>query len=115
TQGIAEAKRTGKPLLVVFRCIPCEACAGFDEQVARRDSRIDDLMQKFVCVRVVQANAMDLALFQFDYDMSFAAFMLNADKTIYGRFGSMSNHDDAERDISMEGFRQTLASALDLH
>jgi hypothetical protein len=114
-QGIAEAKQTNKPLLVVFRCIPCEACAGFDEQVARRDAQIDDLMNQFVCVRIVQGNAMDLSLFQFDYDMSFAAFFLNADRTIYGRFGSMSNHDDAERDISMEGFRKTLLAALDLH
>lgn len=113
--GLAEARRTGKPLLVVFRCIPCEACAGFDEQVARRDARIDGLMEKFVCVRIVQANAMDLNLFQFDYDMSFAAVFINADRTIYGRFGSMSNHDNAERDISIEGFGKALAGALELH
>src|SRR5438477_4247795 len=32
-KGIAEAKQTGKPLLVIFRCIPCEACAQLDSQV----------------------------------------------------------------------------------
>src|SRR4051812_26354667 len=35
--GIAEAKETGKPLLVIFRCIPCEACAQLDSQVVAED------------------------------------------------------------------------------
>jgi hypothetical protein len=72
-------------------------------------------MDKFVCVRLVQANALDLALFQFDYDLTFAVFLLNADKTIYGRFGSRSDRKDAAKDISMEGFRKALAAALELH
>src|SRR2546428_6428006 len=72
-------------------------------------------MDKFVCVRLVQANAMDLALFQFDYDLTFAAFFMNADKTIYGRYGSRSERKEAAKDISLEGFRQALAAALALH
>src|SRR5437870_12924545 len=72
-------------------------------------------MNKFVCVRLVQANALDLALFQFDYDLTFAVFLLNADKTIYGRFGSRSDRKDAAKDISMEGFRRALTAAQDLH
>ena len=72
-------------------------------------------MDKFVCVRLVQANALDLTLFQFDYDLTFAVFLLNADKTIYARFGSRSDRKDAAKDISMEGFRKTLAAALELH
>src|SRR5688572_20760413 len=58
---------------------------------------------------------MDLSLFQFDYDLTFAAFFMNADRTIYGRFGSRSHHDNAEKDISIDGFRHALAGALDLH
>jgi len=72
-------------------------------------------MDKFVCVRLVQANALNLTLFQFDYDLTFTVFLLNADKTIYGRFGSRSDRKDAGKDISMEGFRKALAGALDLH
>ena len=72
-------------------------------------------MDKFVCVRLVQANALDLALFQFDYDLTFAVFFLNADKTIYGRFGSRSDRKDAAKDISLDGFRKALTAALDLH
>jgi serine protease Do len=91
------------------------ACNEFDGQVVRRDSRVNDLLDEFVCVRLIQANAMDLGLFQFDYDLTFAAFFLNADKTIYGRFGSRSDSKDPEKDLSMEGFRKALEGALELH
>src|SRR2546426_6226301 len=72
-------------------------------------------MQQFVCVRMVRANGIDLSMFQFDYDLTFAAFFLNADGTIYGRFGSRSSQKEATKDISLEGFEKALAAALDLH
>ncbi len=68
-----------------------------------------------MCVRVVQANALDLALFQFDYDLTFAAFFMNADKTIYGRYGTRSSQQEATRDISLEGFGKSLEAALKIH
>lgn len=114
-KGIAESKTTGKPILVVFRCIPCVACAGFDEQVVRYDQRVQDLMERFVRVRIIQGNSMDLTLFQFDYDLSFAAFFMNPDKIIYGRFGTRSDQKKTEKDISIEGFRKALEAALDVH
>ena len=40
------------------------------------------------------AYGLDLSLFQFDYDQSFAAFLMNADKPIYGRFGTRSGRPD---------------------
>ena len=58
---------------------------------------------------------MDLTLFQFDYDLTFAVFFMNADQTIYGRFGTRSSRPEATKDISMEGFRKALAAALELH
>jgi serine protease Do len=109
------AKKSSKPLLVVFRCIPCEACSGFDAKVANLDPGIQDLLKQYVCVRIIQANGMDLSLFKFDYDLSFAAFIMNADKTIYGRFGTRSELKDTERDISIEGFHKALAAGLRLH
>jgi membrane-associated protease RseP (regulator of RpoE activity) len=72
------------------------------------------LLDQFVCVRIVQANGMDLSLFQFDYDQTWAVFFLNADRTIYGRYGSRSNKD-AMQDVSIEGFRKALEGALELH
>jgi serine protease Do len=90
-------------------------CKAFDEQVVRRDPEIAELMDQFVSVRLVQANAMDLTLFQFDYDLTFAVFFMNADKTVYGRFGSRSSQKDAAREISIESFRQAMPAALELH
>ncbi len=72
-------------------------------------------MEQYVCVRMVQANAMDLGLFQFDYNLTFAAFMMNADKTIYGRYGTRSAGKEAGRDISLESFGQALEGGLELH
>lgn len=114
-RGIALAKRTHKPLLVVIRCIPCEACEGFDAKLVDRDPLINDLMEKFVCVRIVKANGLDLSLFQYDYDLSFAAFFMNADKTIYGRFGTRTKNVDPSSEITLDGFRKALETALAWH
>src|SRR5215213_10127659 len=75
-EGFREAKRTGKPLFVVLRCIPCEACSQFDKRLLSSDSEVRDLFDRFVCVRIINANGLDLSLFQFDYDQSFHAFFL---------------------------------------
>jgi serine protease Do len=71
-------------------------------------------MDKFVCVRLVQGNGLDLSLFQFDYDLTFAVFFLHPDGTILGRYGTRSSHDEAERDISLVGFRKGMEKALEL-
>ena len=65
-------------------------------------------------MRLVQANNLDLTRFQFDYDLTFAAFMLNADGTIYGRYGTRTKHEAAD-DVSLAGFRESLTAALALH
>jgi hypothetical protein len=113
-EGIRVASETHKPLMVVFRCIPCEACQEFDDDVARRDPIIRDLLDRFVCVRIVQANAMDLDHFRFDFDLSFAVLFVDADLTIYGRFGTRSERPE-EQDISLQGLRKAMAEALRLH
>jgi hypothetical protein len=114
SDGIRVAKETGKPLFVVFRCIPCEACQEFDDDVARRDLKIRDLLDQYVCVRIPTANALDLSHFQFDFDLSFAAFLLDADLTIYARYGTRSDRPE-EQDLSLEGLRKAMAQALALH
>jgi hypothetical protein len=114
TRAIRVSKETHKPLMVVFRCIPCEACQKFDDDVARRDPIIRDLLDQFVCVRIPQANAMDLSHFQFDFDLSFAVFFTDSDLTIYGRFGTRSGRPE-EEDISLQGLRKAMAEALRMH
>src|SRR5262249_55527479 len=43
-KAFAEAKRTGKPVLVVLRCVPCLACAGIDAQVLMDRSEVAPLL-----------------------------------------------------------------------
>ncbi|WP_165069275.1 Trx7/PDZ domain-containing (seleno)protein [Paludisphaera rhizosphaerae] len=112
--GAKVAKEADRPLLVVFRCIPCVACQKFDDDVARRDPIIRDLLDEFVCVRIVQANVVDLTLFQHDFDQSFAAYLMAPDLTIYGRYGTRSKRPEYE-DISLEGLRKAMEAALRLH
>jgi len=114
TRGFAEAKRTGKPLLVVLRCVPCLACSGIDTQVLLQENTLTSLLDQFVCVRVINANALDLALFQFDYDLSFSTLFFNADGTVYGRYGSWIHQKDAQ-EKSTASYRLALQAALDLH
>jgi hypothetical protein len=115
SKGLAEARKTGKPLLVVLRCIPCVECVKLDDDLVNRDKRLRPLLEQFVRVRLVSTNGLDLSLFQFDYDQSFAAFLLNADRVIYGRFGTRSHRTSWADDVSIEGLARALEGALELH
>lgn len=112
-RGFAEAKRTGRPLLVVLRCVPCLACVGLDAQVLTEPA-LAPLLDQFVCVRVINANALDLARFQFDYDLSFSTLLFNGDGTLYGRYGSWTHQADPEARETI-GYRRALEGALALH
>lgn len=114
-KGIAQARETGKPLLVVLRCIPCEACAKLDEDVVDRDPAVQALLDRFVCVRVPRTNGLDLSLFQFDYDQSWAAFLLNADLAVYGRYGTRTHRTESADDMSLASFAKAMEGALALH
>ena len=114
-QAFAQAKNTGKPIVVVLRCIPCVDCVKLDDDLVDRNVRLQTLLDQFVRVRVVSANGLDLSLFQFDTDQSFAVFLLNADGTIYGRFGTRSDHSHWADDVSVEGLAKALEGALALH
>ena len=60
------AKASSKPLLVVLRCIPCDECVKLDDDLVDRDPVLRPLLEKFVCVRIVSTNGLDLSLFQYD-------------------------------------------------
>lgn len=114
--AVSEARKSGKPLLVVLRCVPTWLCREIDRQVARRETPgMADLLNRFVCVRLVQAHGLDLNLFQFDPDLVWAVFFMNADKVIYGRYGTRGRAKDPHQDISLEGFKKAAEGALELH
>ncbi|HET6406471.1 MAG TPA: Trx7/PDZ domain-containing (seleno)protein [Chthoniobacteraceae bacterium] len=112
-RGFAEAKRTGKPLLIVLRCVPCLSCAGIDAQVLE-EAELAPLLDQFVCVRLINANAIDLARFQFDFDLSFSTLFFNGDGTVYGRYGSWTHQKDAYNKTTA-GFRRALDASLVVH
>lgn len=109
------AAATNKPLIVVLRCLPCEECVKLDDELIDNNRELRPLLEQFVRVRVVGTNGLDLSLFQYDTDQSFAVFLLNADKTIYGRFGTRSHRTEWLGDVSLAGLAKALEGALELH
>ncbi|MBM3213714.1 PDZ domain-containing protein [Candidatus Poribacteria bacterium] len=59
-------------------------------------------------------NTIDLVQFQFDYDLTWAAFFMNADGTIYGRYGIRAS-EDAMDHLSLTGLTTAMRRALELH
>jgi len=55
-----------------------------------------------------------LNLFEFDYDLTFAVFFLNAEGKVYGRYGGRDakNADDRQ---SLPGLKYTMQSVLKMH
>ncbi len=114
-RGFAEAKRTGKPLFVTFRCVPCKDCEGFDAEVAKGSELIQQIAaESFVPVRQVEMKGVDLSEFQFDHDLNWAAMFLNADGTVYARYGTQSAAG-ADAYNSIQGLANTMRRVLALH
>jgi membrane-associated protease RseP (regulator of RpoE activity) len=63
---------------------------------------------------VINANALDMSLFNFDYDLSFTTMFFNGDGTLYGRYGSWTHQKNAQ-DKTTSGFKRALEGALELH
>lgn len=112
--GFAKAKETGKPLFVTFRCVPCHACKEFDAIVAGENAEIRELAKRFVPVRQVEMKEVDLSQFQFDYDLNWAAMFLNADGTVYARYGTQST-EGPDAYNSAASLVKTMRRVLELH
>ena len=114
-KAMAEARRTGKPIFVTFRCVPCSDCKAFDAEVAKGSRVIRELAQKhFISLRQVEMKGVDLSLFQFDYDLNWAAMFINANGVVYGRYGTQSAAGpDAYN--SIESLEQAMQRVLKLH
>lgn len=82
--------------------------------MVRREDQIKALSDQFVNVRLIKCNSLDLKLFQFDYDLTFCVLFLNADRTIYARYGTRDGHD-ADNDVALEGLAATMRAVLEIH
>jgi hypothetical protein len=115
-KAMAEGKATGKPILVELRCVPCPPGKKMDSDVTHPDAELEKLENNFVCVRVIQTNGLDLKLFQYDYDQSVTFLFLDADGTIYGRYGTRNGMKERSEDfLSIASFRKSAERALELH
>ena len=72
------------------------------------------MAERFVLVRLTRISGADLNVFDYDYDLNFMAFFLNADEHIYGRYGGR-DAKSAEARLSLAGLRYALSAALDAH
>jgi len=112
--AFAAAQKAGKPVMLVLRCVPCLACMGLDTGVLTEGAAMKPLLDQFVCVRLINANAIDLTRFQFDYDLSYGVIFLNADGTTYGRYGSWK-HQKNTQESATDGLMKAMTAALALH
>ena len=63
---------------------------------------------------MVHMKGVDLAQFQFDYDLTWAAVFINADGTVYGRYGSRSVEGPMVYN-SLASLKKAMARVLQLH
>jgi hypothetical protein len=106
-----EARQKGKPLFIVFRDERDKLCKRFDDQVVGLDSSLSDVEAKFVLVRIGDMRGVDLNLFDFDYDLTWMGFFMNANAHVYGRFGGR-DASEAEGHLTIPGLRYAMERAL---
>jgi membrane-associated protease RseP (regulator of RpoE activity) len=73
-----------------------------------------DIADKFVRVRLTRIEHVDLNLFEFDYDLTFMVFFLNAQKKVYARYGGRDS-EGADSRQSLNGLNYTIQSVLRMH
>ncbi len=79
--------------------------------------RLDNIAavaDEFIRVRLVAITGQDLNIFDFDHDLTWAAFFLNADGVVYGRFGGRDAKGPDTRN-SLPGLRFAMEKALESH
>jgi S1-C subfamily serine protease len=75
---------------------------------------LQDLADKFVRVRLTRIDNVDLNLFEFDYDLTFMIFFLNAEEKVYARYGGRDAENPDKRQ-SLAGLHYTMQSVLQMH
>ena len=91
------------------------SCKGLDAQVVHpQDAELRQLLSQFVPVRITNFKGVDLNRFRFDYDLTFAVLMQNAEGGTYSRFGSRDWRGSAER-MSIPGLKNAMQAVLQRH
>jgi hypothetical protein len=108
------ARDSGKPLFIVFRCVPCAGCREWDALVAQKDGAISALREQFVCARIPQMNGVDIARFEHDFDNTWAGYFTDAELNIYSRYGGRDETGHESR-MSKDSLLTTMREVLEAH
>ncbi len=90
------------------------ACASFDGQVVRQDEDIARVARQFVCVRMQSMNGVNINLFQFERDLTWMAFFMDAQDRFYARYGGRED-SAAESHLSKDSLLRAMNQVLNLH
>ena len=72
------------------------------------------MAKEFVPVRVQSMNGVNIELFQFEYDLTWMAFFMDAEDRFYARYGGRED-EDAESYLSQPSLVRVMRQALKLH
>ncbi len=80
--------------------------------MVRPPAEFVEAAKDYVCVRALNMAGVDLNVFRFDYDLTFAALLMNGDGTIYRQYGGRDGgHAEARLSIAslVRALKETLA------
>ena len=80
----------------------------------RGDKQIIEQCKDFVLLRMTYLRDANIALFDYDYDMTWMSFFLDADGRVYSRYGSR-NSTSADSHNSAAGLLNTMRAVLAVH
>lgn len=78
------------------------------------DSELADLINRFVPVRITDFRGVDMKRFRFDYDLTFAVLMMNAEGATLSRFGTRDAESSTNR-MSVAGLKRAMREVLARH
>jgi serine protease Do len=78
------------------------------------DAELQALLARFVRVKRTSMHDVDLTVFDFDYDLTWWAMVVDAHQRVYTRLGGSDNVDPASR-LSSAAMKHTLRLVLDEH
>lgn len=117
-KAFTEAKDTGRPLFVSWRCLPCKQCAEFDKGVLDGSPTLTPLLKRFVTLRMTDASHLDHRIFPYrdfqDLDLSWWAYFMSPEGRVYGVFGGKDHVSDKTR-ISEAALVNTMGRVLEHH
>jgi serine protease Do len=80
----------------------------------RPNDTLKALQERYVRLRIVDMASVDAGLFEFDFDLTFAVFVLNHEKNIYLRYGGRID-SSADHFLTEASLFRALETGVDLH